>query len=538
MTKLNSYINPQGQDYQANREQMLAQLQQVRDIEQFCITTEQEKQGRYHKKNMLLPRERLQHLVDAGAPFIELSSLAGYKMDDDKDGSGAGGGCIAGIGYVSGVRCLVKVDNYAVKGGTVSVSGMEKNLRLQQIAIENKLPFITLAQSGGANLAYATKIFAPGGRSFANQARMSALGIPQVTVVHGSATAGGAYQPGLSDYVIMVKNQASMYLAGPPLLKAATGEIASEEALGGAQMHIKEPGSGEYLADNDRDAIALARDILAMTGNTFNQEQTQANAAYPKPVYPAEELLGIIPAQTKTPYDAREIIARVADGSAYLEFKADWDQQTLCGHIKLGGLPCGVIANNGPITAKGASKAAQFIQLCQQSQVPLLFLHNTTGFMVGTESEQSGIIKHGSKMIQAVANASVPKISIVIGGSYGAGNYAMCGRGFDPRFIFAWPNSKTSVMGGAQAGKVLRIVTEAKMKAAGAVDTEKLAQLEQGTCAMIEQGAGAIPCSARLWDDGIIDPRHTRALLIELFALCRQADQQDLAQNHFGVARF
>ncbi|WP_281557024.1 acyl-CoA carboxylase subunit beta [Thalassomonas sp. RHCl1] len=538
MTKLTSYINPQGQDFQANREQMLAQLKQVRDIKAFCISAENEKQGRYHKKHMLLPRERLQHLVDAGAPFIELSSLAGYKMDDDKDGSGAGGGCIAGIGYVSGVRCLVKVDNYAVKGGTVSVSGMEKNLRLQQIAIENKLPFITLAQSGGANLAYATKIFAPGGRSFANQARMSALGIPQITVVHGSATAGGAYQPGLSDYVIMVKKQASMYLAGPPLLKAATGEIATEEALGGAEMHIREPGSGEYLADNDRDAIALARDILAMTGQSFHKNTSQAKAAYPEPAFSADELMGIIPAQTKTPYDAREVIARLADGSEYLEFKSDWDQQTLCGHIKLGGLPCGVIANNGPITAKGANKAAQFIQLCQQGRIPLLFLHNTTGFMVGTEAEQSGIIKHGSKMIQAVANASVPKISIVVGGSYGAGNYAMCGRGFDPRFIFAWPNSKTSVMGGEQAGKVLRIVTEAKMQAAGQVDTAKLDQLEQGTCAMIEQGAGAVACSARLWDDGIIDPRHTRALLIELFDICHQADQQTLAQNHFGVARF
>ena len=538
MTKLTSYINPQGQDFQANREQMLAQLKQVRDIEDFCILAENEKQGRYHKKNMLLPRERLQHLVDAGAPFIELSSLAGYKMDDDKDGSGAGGGCIAGIGYVSGVRCLVKVDNYAVKGGTVSVSGMEKNLRLQQIAIENKLPFITLAQSGGANLAYATKIFAPGGRSFANQARMSALGIPQITVVHGSATAGGAYQPGLSDYVIMVKKQASMYLAGPPLLKAATGEIATEEALGGAEMHIKEPGSGEYLAENDRDAIALARDIVAMTGQSFKQNKSQTTASYPEPAYSQDELMGIIPAQTKTPYDAREVIARLADGSRYLEFKADWDQQTLCGHIKLGGLPCGVIANNGPITAKGANKATQFIQLCQQGQIPLLFLHNTTGFMVGTEAEQSGIIKHGSKMIQAVANASVPKISIVVGGSYGAGNYAMCGRGFDPRFIFAWPNSKTSVMGGEQAGKVLRIVTEAKMQAAGQVDTAKLDQLEQGTCAMIEQGAGAVACSARLWDDGIIDPRHTRALLIELFDICQQADNQTLAQNHFGVARF
>ena len=553
MTKIHSFINNQSTDYLANKTQMLAQLQQVRDIEQHCITTEQEKQARYHDKNMLLPRERLQHLLDAGLAFIELSSLAGFKLDDDKDGSGAGGGCIAGIGYVSGVRCLVKVDNYAIKGGTVSVTGMEKNLRLQQIAIENKLPFITLAQSGGANLSYATKIFAPGGRSFANQARMSAMGIPQITVVHGSATAGGAYQPGLSDYVVMVKNQASMYLAGPPLLKAATGEVATEETLGGADMHIKQAGTGEYLAENDRDAIARAREIIAMItpGQALSGQAVSGQALsehgiaektttlnYPEPAYPPSELIGLVPCESKTPYDAREVIARISDASLYLEFKKDWDQQTLCGHIKLAGFPCGVIANNGPITANGASKAAQFIQACQQSNIPLLFLHNTTGFMVGTESEQSGIIKHGSKMIQAVANATVPKISLVIGGSYGAGNYAMCGRGFDPRFIFAWPNSKTSVMGGAQAGKVLRIVTAAKMQAAGKVDNNKLDQIEQGTSAMIEQGAGAIACSARLWDDGIIDPRQSRALLIELFALCRQADNQTLNQSLFGVARF
>lgn len=532
MPAIESKLNPLHADFQRDAEHLLDQLKAVQSLEDALITSAEKKRDKYAARGMLLPRERLALLIDNGSPFIEISSLAGYKMYDDKDGSGAGGGCIGGVGFIHDVACMIRVDNYAVKGGTISPVGMEKALRMQQIAMENKLPFITLAQSGGANLLYANEIFAPGGRGFANQARMSAQGIPQVTVVHGSATAGGAYQPGLSDYVVLVKQQATMYLAGPPLLKAATGEIATDEELGGTQVHASITGTGEYLADNDTQGIAYAREIVSH----LNWPKLSALDSGIEPLYNTEQMLGVIPANTKTPFDAREVIARLTDGSEFLEFKREFDQQTLCGHSRIYGQAVGIISNNGPITSAGANKAAQFIQLCDQSRTPLLFLHNTTGFMVGTAAEQSGIIKHGSKMIQAVANASVPKLSIVIGGSYGAGNYAMCGRGFDPRFIFAWPNSRTSVMGGAQAGKVLRIVTEAKL--GDSADQAMLEKIETDTAKFVDDASTALACSARMWDDGIIDPRDTRHILGLLLKICQLADQHQPNQNKFGVARF
>ncbi|MEZ5714895.1 MAG: carboxyl transferase domain-containing protein [Paracoccaceae bacterium] len=454
--------------------------------------------------------------------------------DDDRDGSGAGAGCIAGIGLVSAARAWV-VDNLAVKGGTISPIGLQKKLRLQDIARENRLPLVTLAQSGGANLAHATEIFVPGGRAFANQARLSAAGIPQVTVVHGSATAGGAYQPGLSDYIVMVRRQATTYLAGPPLLKAATGEIATDEELGGAEMHTQVSGVGDYLAEDDADGIRIAREIMAQLPPP---EPAPEPPAFVPPLYPPEELLGVVPADPKTPYDCREIVARIADGSRFLDFKPQYDAQTVCGHAHVQGRPLGVIGNNGPITAAGAAKAGQFIQLCDQAGLPILFLHNTTGFLVGTDAEQSGIIKHGSKLIQAVANARVPKLSINVGGSYGAGNYAMCGRGFDPRFLFAWPNSRTSVMGGAQAGMVLRIVAGAKMARAGAVDEARLDQMEATTRDKLDAETTAIASSARIEDDGIIDPRDTRQVLALLLELCAEAERRATRPNSFGVARF
>ncbi|GMG88104.1 acyl-CoA carboxylase subunit beta [Biformimicrobium ophioploci] len=534
MQPFESQINAESAEFASNRAAMSDALGAIVSLQQNRTKNEEQRAQRYRNRGWLLPQERLARLLDPGTPFLELCAFAGYGSYGDEDGSAAGG-AICGIGTVSGRRCLVRVDNYAIKGGTITPTGMDKALRMQQIAMENRLPFVTLAQSGGANLMYANETFAPGGRGFANQARMSAAGIPQVTVVHGSATAGGAYQPGLSDYVVLVRQQATMFLAGPPLLKAATGEEATSEALGGAEMHASIAGTGEYLAEDDADGIRIAREILASLA--------PLSAAAPAPVedpplYPAEDLLGIVPADTKQPYDVREIIARIADGSRYLDFKPEYDRQTVCGHIHLFGAPLGVIGNNGPITSAGATKAAQFIQLCEQSDIPLLFLHNTTGFMVGTEAEQSGIIKHGSKMIQAVANASVPKLSIVIGGSYGAGNYAMCGRGFDPRFILAWPNARTAVMGGAQAGKVMRIVTEQKMEKAGQVDEAALSKLEADTAAFLDSSATALACSARLWDDGIIDPRDTRKILGMLLSVCRQSTEIPAGRkNTFGVAR-
>jgi geranyl-CoA carboxylase beta subunit len=538
MPQIQSQLDPHSEAFARNRAAMLTAIEHVQQLEQNLLNKAAEAKGKFDKRGQLLPRERLNLLLDPGAPFLELASLAGYKLHDDKDGSSAGGGLIAGIGYVCGIRAMVVANNSAIKGGTISPSGLKKSLRLQQIAQENKLPVITLAESGGANLNYAADIFVEGARSFANQARMSAMGLPQITVVHGSATAGGAYQPGLSDYVVVVRGKAKLFLAGPPLLKAATGEVATDEELGGAEMHAQVAGTAEYLAENDADGVRQVREILRML--PWNEQLPWLpEPQYKEPLYPIEELLGLIPDDPKKPYDVREIIARIADESCFVEFKGEFDQQTICGQLKIQGRACGFIGNNGPITPNGASKAAQFIQLCDQSQTPLLFFHNTTGFMVGTESEQQGVIKHGSKLIQAVANARVPKLTIVVGGSYGAGNYAMCGRGLDPRFIFAWPNSRTAVMGGAQAGKVLRIVTEAKQLKDGLTpDPKMLDMLEQVTAQKLDSQSTALYGSANLWDDGLIDPRDTRTLLGYLLDICHEADIRKLQPNSFGVSRF
>ena len=536
MPKLESTISPTSPEFRANADAMQVHVDIFRGIEAKVEETAEAARARYEKRGNLMPRDRLNLLLDPGTAFLELSALAGYKMFDDKDGTGAGAGCIAGIGYVSGTRAVIIVDNFAVKGGTISPVGLRKKLRIQEIALENKLPLVTLAQSGGANLAYAAEMFVEGGRAFANQARMSAAGVPQITVVHGSATAGGAYQPGLSDYIIMVKQQATTYLAGPPLLKAATGEIATDEDLGGAEMHTQVSGVGDYLAEDDADGIRLAREIMANLG--WEESQRPPHVDFHPPAHAPEELIGVVPADPKHPYDCREIIARIADGSDFLDFKPEYDAQTVCGHIRIEGHPCGVIANNGPITAPGAAKGGQFIQLCEQADIPILFLHNITGFLVGTDPERNGIIKHGSKMIQAVANAKVPKISINVGGSYGAGNYAMCGRGFDPRFLFSWPNSRTAVMGGAQAGMVLRIVAEAKMAKAGAVDEDKLAAMEAQTREMMDSQTTALASTARMEDDGLIDPRDTRRVLAYVLDICRAANRRDLKANSFGIARF
>ncbi len=540
MPVLESEIDTHGDNFKANTEFMQAAIDEFRGIEQKVVEKELTAKEKFIKRKKLLPRERLNRLLDAGTPFMEVMALAGYKMHDDKDGSGAGGGIIAGIGYVSGVRCMVVVNNCAIKGGTISPAGLDKSLRIQEIVKENKLPVVSLSESGGANLNYATDIFVKGAKAFANQARMSAMGLPQITVVHGSATAGGAYQPGLSDWVVLVRGKATMYLAGPPLLKAATGEVATDEELGGAEMHAQVAGTAEYLAEDDADGIRIAREIMANLD--WNDQLTDASVLksklYAQPEFSSDELIGVVPADNKQPYDVREILARIADGSEFLDFKNDFDAQTVCGRIKVEGHAVGIIGNNGPITAQGAAKAAQFIQLCEQSRTPLLFIHNTTGFMVGTQSEQDGVIKHGSKMIQAVANATVPKISINVGGSYGAGNYAMCGRGLDPTFIFAWPNSRTAVMGGAQAGKVLRIVTEAKhLKMGKEADPKMLDMIETATAQKLDAGSTSLFGTARIWDDGIIDPRDTRRLLGYILSICNEAKVRTLNSSKFGVAR-
>ncbi|MBO6505814.1 MAG: acyl-CoA carboxylase subunit beta [Kordiimonadaceae bacterium] len=536
MAVLESNLDPNSDAYAANHEVMSAAIDEFRAIEKLVIDKAQEKAPRYAKRGFLSPRERMNLLLDPGAPFLELSTLCGYKQQGDKDGSGAGGSCITGIGYVAGVRVMVMVDDFLTKGGTITELAGKKRRRMLDLSLENKLPLITLAQSGGGDLKSLGDFFGPSGAGFAMQSKLSAAGIPQITVVHGSATAGGAYQPGLSDYVVMIRKQSTVYLAGPPLLKAATGEIATDEEIGGAEMHAEVAGTADYLAEDDADGIRIAREIVAKLGWDDDQPPVKSKS-FEAPLHAAEELLGLVPTDPKTPYDVREIISRIADGSDFLDFKADFDMGTVCGQMDIEGRACGVIGNNAPITAKGAAKAAQFIQLCEQAGTPILFLHNTTGFLVGTEAEQAGIIKHGAKLIQAVTNAQVPKISVVVGGSYGAGNYAMCGRGMDPRFMFAWPRSVVSVMGPAQAGSVMRQVGEAKMARHGAVNHELLDAMEKDVVDTMEAKSRALANTARLWDDGMIDPRDTRAIVAFALSVCRDADKRQLNANSFGVAR-
>jgi geranyl-CoA carboxylase beta subunit len=541
MAVIESQLEADSAEFQNNAHVMLRAVDEFRSIERRVIESAAAKAPRYIERGLLPPRDRLSLLLDPGAPFLDLSTLCGYLQEEDVDGSGAGGSCIAGIGYIEDTRCMVMVDDYLTKGGSITPLGGEKRQRMLQLAEENKLPVVVLAQSGGGNLKLLGDFFGYSGAMFARQARLSAAGIPQITVVHGSATAGGAYQPGLSDYVIMIRKQSTVYLAGPPLLKAATGEIATDEEIGGADMHASVAGTADYLVENDADGIRIARDIVAKLGWNEPGKVGDIGASYAlpgnEPLYAAEELLGVVPEDPKIPYDVREIIARIADGSDFLDFKSEYDPGTVCGTMEMQGHPCGVIGNNAPITARGAMKGGQFIQLCEQSGTPILFLHNTTGFLVGTEAEQAGIIKHGAKMIQAVTNSTIPMISIVVGGSYGAGNYAMCGRGMAPRFMFAWPRSVVSVMGPAQAGSVLRTVAEAKMKRAGKVDAAVLDALEKDTVQSMEAKSRALANTARLWDDGIIDPRDTRAVVGFVLSVCREAGSRQLNTNTFGIAR-
>jgi geranyl-CoA carboxylase beta subunit len=539
MPAIESRLDPNSDAFKANRADMLALIAGFRDIEARVRAQSDSKSALFEKRGQLLPRERVSLLLDRDAPWLEISTLAGLKMHDDDGAEGVqGGGGICGIGTVSGVRCMVTASDSAIKGGTTAPMGLKKNLRAQEIARENKLPMIRLVESGGANLLYQAEIFVEGGRGFANQARMSAAGIPQVTVVHGSSTAGGAYLPGLSDYVILVRGKAKVFLAGPPLLKAATGEIATDEDLGGAEMHATKSGLGEYLAEDDADGIRIAREVVGCLNWTARLPHQHA-VAWKEPRYPVEELAGVVPSDHRKPYDVHEVIARLVDDSDFLDFKALYGVQTICGHAAIEGQPIGIIGNNGPIDADGATKAAQFIQLCSQSNIPIIYLQNTTGYMVGREMEQAGIIKHGSKMIQAVSNATVPQITLHIGASFGAGNYGMCGRSFDPRFIFAWPNNRVAVMGGAQAAKVMSIVTEEKAKREGKpVDRAMLDKMEAGIIKRMDGESAALFATARLWDDGLIDPRDSRRVLAMCLSICREAEIRPLKHTTFGVGRF
>jgi geranyl-CoA carboxylase beta subunit len=539
MPILESTIAPSSDAYKTNRTGMLALIARMRALEQRTRAASAAAKERFHKRGQLLPRERVALVLDPGSPFIELSTLAGYMFDiPDADKSVPGGGVVAGIGFVSGVRCMVSANDSGIDAGALQPYGLDKTLRVQELALENKLPYVQLVESAGANLLrYRVEDFVRGGNIFRNLARLSAAGLPVVTVTHGSSTAGGAYQTGLSDYIVMVRGRTRAFLAGPPLLKAATGEIATEEELGGAEMHTGISGLGDYLAEDDRDALRIARDILAK----LEWDRPAADAqppTYRPPRHDPEELLGIVPMDYRRPVDMRQVIARIVDDSDFLEFSPRYGPATVCGHTHIEGRALGIITNNGPLDVAGANKATHFIQACCQSRTPLLYLNNTTGYMVGKEYEEAGMIKHGSKMIQAVTSATVPQITIYCGASFGAGNYGMCGRGFHPRFCFSWPNAKTAVMGGEQAAETMAIVTEAAAIRRGKpVEREKLDAMKAEIIGVFDGQMDVFSTSARVLDDGVIDPRDTRAVLAEVLAICREAEAREPQRMQFSVAR-
>ncbi len=547
MKVIQSNIDTNSKDFAANVEYMTEYVAKIRHIENQIRLGEERYRERATKKGKLLPRERLAHLLDPGAPFLEINSFAGYMMMGDTDGTTCGGNLIMGIGFVKGRRVLVMVWNYAIKGGTINGATNRKHLRLQKIAFQTRLPVISLSESGGGNLAgggapdqWIAYDFISGGRIYGQQAQLSAAGIPQITVAHGKATAGGAYQVALSDHIVLVREQSHIFLAGPPLLKAATGEEADHETLGGAQMHATVSGTGEYLAENDADGIRIARDIVDQLPVSASDALVRDKEPE-EPYYPRQELMGIVPTDKRVPYDMKEIIARIVDGSRFLEFKPDFGAETVCGYCHIDGWRCGIITNNGPITPQGATKATHFLQLCDQSDTPMLFLHNTTGFLVGVEAERDGQVKHGSKMIQAVANFRPPKLTIVVGNSYGAGNYAMCSHSLMPAFCFSWPTARTAVMGGAQAARMLSIVTEDRYLAKGeempAEVKEGLAQQSEMIEAGMEAASEAIYTSARMLDDGLIDPRDTRHVVSFCLATIYETPHRGTQPNTFGVLR-
>jgi 3-methylcrotonyl-CoA carboxylase beta subunit len=534
MTKIESKLNARSADFQTNASAMRALVADLsQQFEQVALGGGEAARAKHTARGKLLPRDRVQMLLDPGTPFLELSPLAAHGM---YDGAAPGAGIIAGIGRVSGVDCMVVCNDATVKGGTYYPLTVKKHLRAQEIAEQNCLPCIYLVDSGGANLPNQDEVFPDRehfGRIFYNQANMSAQGIAQIAVVMGSCTAGGAYVPAMSDESIIVKNQGTIFLGGPPLVKAATGEVVSAEDLGGGDVHTRLSGVADHLAQNDMHALALARTAV----KNLNQKQVLArNTAAPAaPEYAAQELYGVIPVDTRKPFDVREIIARIVDGSEFDEFKARYGTTLVTGFARIEGMPVGIIANNGILFSESALKAAHFIELCCQRKIALVFLQNITGFMVGRKYENEGIARNGAKLVTAVATANVPKFTVIIGGSFGAGNYGMCGRAYSPRFLWMWPNARISVMGGEQAASVLATVKRDGIEAKGgqwSADEEEAfkAPIRQ----QYEDQGHPYYATARLWDDGIIDPADTRRVLALGLAAAQHAP---IPEPKFGIFR-
>ena len=534
MTILHTRINPRSPEFAANSAALLEQVDALRALLARVHEGGGAKaQERHTARGKLLPRERIDQLLDLGSPFLEIGQLAAHEVYDEEIPAA---GVVAGIGRVEGVECMIIANDATVKGGSYYPLTVKKHLRAQAIAQQNRLPCIYLVDSGGANLPRQDEVFPDRehfGRIFFNQANMSAQGIPQVAVVMGSCTAGGAYVPAMADEAIMVRSQATIFLAGPPLVKAATGEVVSAEELGGADVHCRTSGVADHYAENDEHALALARRCIA---NLNWRKQGEINSRAPlAPRYAAEELYGVIPADAKQPFDVREVIARLVDDSAFDEFKALFGATLVCGFAHLHGYPVAILANNGILFAESAQKGAHFIELACQRGIPLLFLQNITGFMVGQKYEAGGIAKHGAKLVNAVACARVPKFTVIIGGSFGAGNYGMCGRAYDPRFLWMWPNARIGVMGAEQAAGVLvQVKREQSERSGQAFSADDEQRLKQPIVEQYERQAHAYYSSARLWDDGVIDPAQTR----EVLALAISASlNAPIEPSRFGVFR-
>lgn len=513
MTKLISQINTGSQEFKDNQSAMQLLVDELRErINVIALGGDEKARARHLQHGKLLPRERLQQLLDPGSPFLEISQLAAYQVYDDVIPAA---GIIAGIGRVSGIECVIVVNDATVKGGTYYPLTVKKHLRAQEIALANNLPCIYLVDSGGAFLPLQDEVFPDRdhfGRIFYNQAQMSAQNIPQIAVVMGSCTAGGAYVPAMADESIMVKKQATIFLGGPPLVKAATGEVISAEELGGAEVHCRHSGVSDHYAENDAHALHLAR--ISVRNLNRKKIETINRIDTVEPLYDSSELNGIVPADPRKPFDIREIIARLVDGSEFDEFKALFGTTLVCGFAHLYGYPVGIIANNGILFSESALKGSHFIELCCQRKIPLVFLQNITGFMVGSKYEASGIAKHGAKMVTAVANANIPKFTVIVGGSFGAGNYAMCGRAYNARFIWTWPNSRISVMGGEQAANVLAQVNREKYAKQGKLwPAEEEEHFKAQMRSQYETQGNPYYASARLWDDGVIAPQDTRIVL-------------------------
>ena len=534
MTTIASRLNPRTDDFRANAAAMQALVDDLRQkVELIAQGGGEQARARHVARGKLLPRERVQALLDAGTPFLEFSQLAGYEMYNNEAPCG---GIITGIGRVAGRECVIVCNDATVKGGTYYPITVKKHLRAQEIAGQNRLPCIYLVDSGGANLPNQDEVFPDRdhfGRIFYNQATMSANGIPQIAVVMGSCTAGGAYVPAMSDESIIVRNQGTIFLGGPPLVKAATGEVVSAEDLGGGDVHTRLSGVVDHLAQDDLHALALARRAVSKL-NAVKRHEMQLRAPV-APKYDPAELYGIIPTDSRKPFDVREVIARIVDASAFDEFKARYGTTLVCGVAHLHGMPVGIIANNGILFSESALKGAHFIELCCQRKIPLVFLQNITGFMVGRKYENEGIARNGAKMVTAVATAAVPKFTVIIGGSFGAGNYGMCGRAFSPRMLWMWPNARISVMGGEQAASVLATVRRDGIEARGGQwSAQEEEAFRQPIREQYEHQGHPYFASARLWDDGVIDPADTRRVLSLSLSAALNAPIED---TRFGIFR-